>query len=237
MKTNSEKIVIIVVSVLSFILAPVVSSASLSLKIGSLKSGDQSIEIPISADRCEGLGALQFNFTYDAAVVEPTSVESGSDLSSGLVEFEIKSPGNLRVAMISSNPVKGSGELLKVIFKRVSQEEETSGFALSEVIAWDHETNTEMFVTHEAGALILTKKSGLIPDNLVPDHLKMPLIIGGIVLILLILIILIVKKLKGAKKCNKPAASNGAFCPECGSPHATDAKFCPKCGQAIPPTQ
>ena len=228
MHTSYQKAVLMMVSTLSLILTPVVLSATLSLKVGTVESSDQSIEVPMSATQCDGLGALQFSLTYDAEVIEPTSVDAGGNLTSGLVEFDIKSPGTVRVGMISSNPVKGAGELLKVTFKRLTSEDGKSDLSLNEVIAWDHKNNTEMLVTHEAGSVVLKNNLGLLPENLIPDYLKMPIIIGGVVLILFVILVTILKRSK--KKTTSP---DSAFCSKCGSPHSIDAKFCPKCGQAI----
>ena len=249
MKTTSEKIVSLWSIALTIILATAVSAASLSLKVGTVESSETTIEVPITTDRCEGLGAMQFNLSYDPAVIKPVSVESGSELTNGLVEFEIKSPGLLRVAMVSSNPVKGSGELLILLFDRVEKGATQTGLAITDEAAWDYENNTEMLVTSEAGALNLTTKSALIPDKL-----KMPLIIGAAIAALLIFMILIIVLVKRGSNKGKvaaipsqvppapanpnpspPSGEGDAFCQNCGSPHNSDAKFCPKCGQAINP--
>lgn len=236
MKTSSRKLIVKLVPALSFILAPAVHSATLSLKVGTVESSGQSIELPLSAVRCDGLGALQFSLGYDAELIEPTSVDAGGDLTGGLVAFDIKSPGTLRVAMISSKPVNGPGELLKITFRRINPEGSTSDLTVTEATAWDHQTNTEMLVTHEAGMLTLTRKSGLIPDNLVPDslipdYLKMPILIGWGVVALLIPLTLVRNHAK-RRKNSTPALC--AFCSNCGSAHSHDAQFCAKCGREIP---
>ncbi|MBT8044540.1 MAG: hypothetical protein KJO79_06275, partial [Verrucomicrobiae bacterium] len=202
-----------------------VTAATLSIKVDSTKSSDSEPEVTISSHQCDGLGALQFTLSYDSSVLEPTSVEAGSELSNGLIEFEIQEAGQLRVAMISSEPVKTTGELLKIIFKRTGSDTASSELNITVPIAWEFENNTEMLVNSEGGSLELTKPS-LIPSNLIPDHLKLPMIIGAAVLVLLVLVIAITKKKKP-----KPAADKGgSFCPECGGTHPSGAKFCPHCG-------
>ena len=215
------------------------SAATVSLKVEAIEGSGSSIEIPISTGQCEGLGALQFDLTYDPTVVKPESVEAGSALSSGLVEFEVKTPGLLGIALISSAAVNESGELLKVRFKRVAAEGGSTALGITGEAAWDYENNLEMLVTTEAGSLSLTPgipATGLLPSS----GLKVPLVIGGIVLLVVILIFAMARR---GKKTQTTAAardtsseSEGGFCEKCGAQHDAGARFCPKCGHAIDPS-
>ncbi len=242
MKTESAKSFrfFFLITTLLMTLGQAASAAAVSLKVETSKESGSSIETPISTERCDGLGALQFDLTYDPAIVEPESVEAGSALSNGLVEFEVKSPGLLRIALISSAAVNESGELLKVRFKPVAAEGGSTDVEITGEAAWDYENNLEMLVTTEAGFLSLTPDAP--PTKVLPNSdLKVPLVIGG-VLLLLVVILIIALAMRGRKPQTPAAApsardasseSEGAFCEKCGAQHNAGARFCPECGHAI----
>ena len=125
-------------------LAQAASAAEMSLKVETVKGGGTNIEIPITTDRCEGMGALQFVLTYDPVVVEVESVEAGNALPNGMVEFNIETPGQVGIALISSAPVDVSGELLKVRFKLFNAKGGSTPLEITKATAWDYDNNLEM---------------------------------------------------------------------------------------------
>ncbi len=224
-------------------LSQAASAATVSLKIDTTEGSGASIDVPITTKECEGLGALQFDLTYDPAIVDVESVDAGSGLSNGLVEFQVKAPGLLGVALISSVPVNGPGELLKVRFKPLTPEGSSTDLAITSETAWDYENNLEMLVTTEAGSLNLT--SSIPPTGFLPlGGSVIPLMIGGAVVVLVVILI-IVRAMRGRGSQPSSAAASasdtshesaGSFCEKCGAQHSRGARFCPKCGQATAPS-
>ena len=217
-------------------MAQAVSAATLSLKVASVDGNGPSIDLPVMALKCEGMGALQFVLTYDETVFEAESAEVGSGLSNGMVEFDIQTPGKIGIALVSSEPIIVAGELVKVRFKLLSPTGGRSDVKIAREIAWTYDKGLEMLVETEAGSVSISPSLA----NLIPKDWKMPIIIGAIVLFVIIFILLVTRKGKKTQpkitttpytKINSDSA--GGFCQECGAQHNADARFCPKCGQPI----
>lgn len=178
----------LLLAVAILLLAQTARAAAVSLKVAKVKGGGASVVVPITTDKCEGLGALQFDLTYDPAIVEPQSVDNGAALSNGLVEFKIKSPGLLGIALISSEPITEPGELLRVTFKPLAKATGSTPLEITNPLAQDHKDILEMLVTTEPGSLTIT--SGAIGD-LIPEEWKIPAMVGGGVLLVIILVLVL----------------------------------------------
>lgn len=214
------------------------SAATVSLKVETVEAGGPSVETPIATGPCEGLGALQFDLTYDPTVVEPESVEPGSALPNGMVEFKVKKPGVLGIALISSAPVDGSGTLLNVRFKPVAVAGGSTALGISGEKAWDFKNHLEMLVVAEPGTLRLTSGDS-VAGSLPKNDLMIPLLIGATGLVLAILIIALARRGRNARAAapSKSASnpSDGVFCEQCGARYGSGARFCPGCGRPINP--
>jgi hypothetical protein len=185
MKTKSTKRftgLLLAVAIMS--LAQNALGAAVSLKVAKIEGGGASVVVPITTDKCEGLGALQFDLTYDPAIVEPQSVDNGAALPNGLVEFKIKSPGRLGIALISSDPVTEAGELLKVTFKPLPKAAGATLLEITNQIAWDYKNNLEMLITTEPGSLTVTAATGF---DLIPEKWQTPAVIGGVLFLVIVL--------------------------------------------------
>ena len=223
----------------------VTTAATVSLKVATVEEAGSSCDVPISTLQCDGLGALQFVLTYDSTIVFPESVDAGSALSSGLVEFDVKEPGQLGVALVSSAPVDGAGELLKVRFKRIAPEGGQTDLAITSEAAWDHKNGLEMLVTAEPGSLTLkpdVPPTGMLPslDGISETTMLIAGAAGVVVLLLIVIIALAMRKRPAPFPAAPPApaspggpAAEGGFCQQCGSRHDPGARFCPGCGQPI----
>lgn len=134
--------------VFSIIGAPAfASSVTIGFQDASGPAGSSAV-VPLMVKSAAGLGALQMSVGYDPDVLEPTEVEPGA-LLSGLVDFNIVSPGVLSIAMATSQAVNGDGELMLLSFNVLGGSE--SLLELSEVRAWEQATSFEMMVTAESG--------------------------------------------------------------------------------------
>jgi len=220
-------------------------AATVSLKVATVEKQGSSCEVPISTMQCDGLGALQFVLTYDSTIVLPESVDAGSALSNGLVEFDVKEPGQLGVALVSSKAIDVAGELLKVRFKRIAPDGGQTALAITSEAAWDHENGLEMLVTIEPGSLTLKpgeSPTGMLPglDGISETTMLIAGAAGVVVLLLIVIIALAMRKRPAAAPSAPPAvappggpAAQGGFCQQCGSRHDPGARFCPGCGQPI----
>jgi hypothetical protein len=214
-------------------LSQIASAATLSMKVKTVSASGDRIVVPILTDTCEGLGALQFSLSFDQNVVAVVSVEAGAALSNGMVEFNLDTPGQVGIALASNEPITETGELLTVEFKTLNPKGGKTEVKINRPAAWDHKNNLEMLVTTEDGSLNVSPSRELIPEKL-----KLPLLIGGGVLFVLILIILIARRAKKSPQAapvatSGPGGAAGGFCQKCGAPHDAVARFCPKCGQAL----
>jgi cohesin domain-containing protein/zinc ribbon protein len=223
---------------LLLVMTQLVSAASLSLKVETVDGSGESIDLPIMALKCEGMGALQFVLTYDAAVVEAESAEAGSGLPNGMVEFNIQTPGQIGIALVSSEPLSIAGELVKVRFKLVSPKGGHSDVKIAREVAWTYDKGLEMLVTTKPGSVSMSPSFA----NMIPEDWKKPIIVGGIILFVLIFILLVTRRGKKTQPTvtaiappsqNISTCSNGGFCQKCGAQHVANANFCPKCGQPI----
>ena len=88
----------------------------------SLLGGDvlatDSVEVPLGIGLTTGLNILsfQFSFTYDTSVVRLSTVVTSGGLSSGYIIDVRDTAGAVTVAGAGTDPLSGSGELLKLRF-------------------------------------------------------------------------------------------------------------------------
>lgn len=199
MKTYRKNFRIIVILGLLAALGLVpVCAASVTVSIPDASGAEgASSSVPIVVKAAEGLGALQMSVTYDPTVLEPTDVEPG-ELLSGLVDFNITSPGVLRVAMATNQPINGEGEIIIMTFNVLGGSQSTLG--LSDVRAWEQATSFEMMVSGEPGSFTV---SGGMPLWL----------IGLIGFIVLAAIVILVVKMRSGSKVPAPAPASQPFVP------------------------
>ncbi|HHH75988.1 MAG TPA: hypothetical protein ENL03_03055 [Phycisphaerae bacterium] len=225
---------------------PAVAS-DLALKVSKVTAGGSDITAIISTDNCDALGALQFELTYDPAVVEAKSVVPGSALSNIMIDFNVKKPGLLGIAIVSSEPFSGTGELLEVRFKQTGAAGTSTKLVITHCMAWDHGNSQQMSITTEEGSVSFapankpapagTDKEPSSGDKKDDDSSSMILllIVGGLVLVVVIIMVMISKMAKKtnpvAQAYESPAETQGGFCENCGQELNTETRFCPKCGQ------
>lgn len=96
------------------------NTVSIPTNITSLTGAN--VTVPINVDDVTGNGLLSYDFTltYNPAVVTPLFVDQSSTLSSGMViTLNNPSPGTLIISGFQSNPLSGSGTMLKVVFSAI----------------------------------------------------------------------------------------------------------------------
>jgi hypothetical protein len=107
------------------------------------------VKVPVDIEGSKGCGALQFNVTYDPAVLEAKGVEEGGVLSGAMLTCNVAAPGVLKVAVIAQQPLSGDGTLAVVTFRVVGGGNCPLG--IDGPRAWEHASNLEMQVAVAPG--------------------------------------------------------------------------------------
>lgn len=109
------------------------------------------VEIPVTIEKPQQLGGLQFFLTHDPSVLEITDVVAGEAAGGALVDQRSEEAGVVRVAMITDEPVTSGGELL-IIQGRIAEDAAgTSALEIVEPRAWEHDQILEMLVEASSG--------------------------------------------------------------------------------------
>lgn len=102
------------------------------LHLNSIPTGT---ELKVEISSTENVGALQFEIVFPpegvAGQIEPAAL-----LPSALMESNLVEPGRLRVAVVSSEPILGSGTLAKLVFDSVTSLNPETDFRIENIKAW-----------------------------------------------------------------------------------------------------
>src|SRR5439155_6274288 len=90
------------------------SAVSLPASTGVAREGD--VVVPISVDPADGVVGMDFTIQYDPAVLTPTGVYTTAYTNGFQAQFNVPSPGQLRIGMFATSPLAGSGEVVWVVF-------------------------------------------------------------------------------------------------------------------------
>jgi len=133
-------------------------AAAITIKLPAVTGPASSeVKIPINVESAKGCGALQFDLTYDPAVMEVKSVDEGAILSGAMLTFNVPTPGRLKVAVVTQEPLPGDGELAIVSFS--VKDTGQSPLVLDNAKAWEHASNLEMLVSVVPGQFTVTGRS------------------------------------------------------------------------------
>ncbi|MBL8797514.1 MAG: hypothetical protein JNM56_26680 [Planctomycetia bacterium] len=122
----------------------------LSIAAGSTEAGALA-RVPIQLRSPIGIGAAQFEIVYDPAIVRFKGVEHGALLPTGFVEANVVQPGRARVALVSSEEVKGTGVLLLADFDVLAGPAGDTAIGLEAVRGWDQASNLPVHAASQAG--------------------------------------------------------------------------------------
>lgn len=144
--------------------------------------------VPIAIRGAQGLGALQFELTYDPAVLEAGEVVAGPGIAGVLLESNVVSPGRLRVAMAGNEPMTGDGELTAAFAVKAPG---TSALGLENARAWEQANSLDMLVDVESGEFLA------VASPAAGNHVILLAVVGGFVL--LVVIAVVVARAKGQR--------------------------------------
>jgi hypothetical protein len=113
---------------------------------------DPVTELTIEISSKEKIGAVQFELVFPAVGVFQ-QIEPAALLPSALIESNILEPGRLRVAVVSSEPITGSGEFARLRFASLPVSNPATELRLENIQAWHLESLAAVPV--EAGKTML----------------------------------------------------------------------------------
>lgn len=127
---------------------PVSSAVTIAVSPGASGVPESEADVSILLRGARGLGSLQFELTYDPAVLEGRTVAAGPGMPPMLLEFHEVSPGRLRVAMAGNEAMTGDGQLAVTFLVKAAG---TSPLQIENAQAWDQEAGHEMLLQVEPG--------------------------------------------------------------------------------------
>src|SRR5512144_1105302 len=112
------------------------ATVRISLPAGTASVGSET-KLPINI-RTGGteIGALQFDLVYESALLEALKVDAAAGIS-GLTDFHVTSPGRVRVAFASSEPLQ-EGEVFVVTVRGLAEGQSSLG--IENARAWERAT-------------------------------------------------------------------------------------------------
>ncbi len=169
---------------------PSAAAAAVTLAVPPDATGvpGRDAAVPIAIRGAQGLGALQFELTYDPAVLEAGEVVAGPGIPGVLLESNVVSPGRLRVAMAGNEPMAGDGELTAAFAVKAAG---TSALGLENARAWEQANSLDMLVDVEPGQFLAAASPAA------GNRVVLLAVVGGV--ILLIIIAIFVRRGKGQR--------------------------------------
>lgn len=165
-----------------------VSAAALTLTVGSASAPPGGeVNIPIKVGGANNVGAVQFDLTYDGALLTPVNVKAGALAPNSLVEFNAETPGRLAIGLVTVAPINGDGELVTARFKVNGTQGQVIPLTMVNAQAWDETTLIDNLVKTEPGQITVTSSISMFYILLIAA------VICGIGLLIIILIIIWLK--------------------------------------------
>jgi hypothetical protein len=93
-----------------------VPSQSNTVKVVPTGSGTYSIQ----GNNLNGVAGIQLDIVYDAASLASPKVTQGSLAAGALLASNTSQPGLIKIAIISTNPLSGSGQLAAIAFATIT---------------------------------------------------------------------------------------------------------------------
>jgi hypothetical protein len=128
------------------------SAPSWGLSVDDAKvSAGETVQVAIRASGDSGVGAAQLDLRFDPAVLDFRSVSPGPLLPSALLESRAASPGRVRVALASGEPVTGEGVLIVVQFTVRAGPPARTVVSIEDLRAWSEADVLPIVVSSRAG--------------------------------------------------------------------------------------
>lgn len=214
------------------------SVLELTLPITEVAPGQSTTAI-LSVSNAVDLGALQFSLVHDPEVAIITDVVAADLLPNAMLEFNPEE-GRCNIALVSTEPVSGTGPLLEITFVAVGGGGSVSDLTVQDPEAWEGVNNSLLDVVTFGGQVFV---SGMTAEPAGPFPWRTIALVEGALLLLCIALFV-----WWWKRRRMPAAPKGGvedrrgassrfpnYCSHCGVRLKTFMRYCYKCGKALRP--
>lgn len=214
-------------------------AATVTLRVASVEGAPNSVvEVPIQTTGATNIGAVQFDVTYDPAVVKAQSVTRGPAAgNNALLESNPAQPGRLRVGYASAEGMKSDGIFATIRFTVTGSTGQSSNLTLENSRAWEI-SHVEALVKTEAGKVTVAADYSLW-------LLIAALCMVSLLLMVIIVVWLLLRRRRPASTQSAPPQSyappppsslperepsSGWVCRKCKTNNRPTARFCSQCG-------
>lgn len=144
----------------------------------------QSVSIPIDLRGARDIGAMHLELVFDAAILQPDTVERGALLGGGnaLMESNTSYPGRVVISLISLQGISGDGTVAMVRFRVLGKGGQQSALRFESSRAWERTNHIDVVVNEEAGQV--TVQSGW----------PLLLIAAGLALLVLLIVVFFLRR-------------------------------------------
>lgn len=137
------------------------ASLTIGIEAAEAEAGGQ-IDVPITADVPDAVGAVQLELTFDPDVLNATEVIKGALIAgNSLLEFNTDVEGTVAIAIASLDDIVGDGELVIVSFEVVGSDGDTTEIGVADARAWESENHLEVLVETDSATLTVAAGSSL----------------------------------------------------------------------------
>lgn len=199
----------------------------------------QSTTAILSVSNAVDLGALQFSLVYDPQVATVIDVVAADLLPNAMLEFNPEE-GRCNIALVSAEPVSGSGPLLEITFAAVGGGGSVSALTVQDPQAWEGVNNSLLDVAASDGQVSI---SGVASVAAGPFPWRTIALVEGAFLLLCIALFV-----WWWKRRRMPVAPRGAveeqrglscrfpnYCCHCGVRLKPFMRYCYECGKELRP--
>ncbi|NQT85338.1 SBBP repeat-containing protein, partial [bacterium] len=120
---------------------------------------DETVDLPIHLNDVSSLGSLNFDLTYDPAVVQVVKVDRGDLLNrpNTLFRANTKETGVIHFGLASKTGISGSGPVAYVTFKAVGKDGDASALPPARLLPTDT-AGKRVALTQRAGEITIVKE-------------------------------------------------------------------------------
>jgi hypothetical protein len=174
-----------------FLSVSALQASSVTVTVASVEaSSGGTVDVPVRAAGASGIGAMQMDLVFDAAVLKPDSVNKGALLgNNALLQSNIDVAGRVIIALVTLDGIKGDGDILNVRFKVIGQSGQSSVLKLEKAMAWEGASHQDVLVKTEAGQFKMTGGANYL----------LWILIAIIVLLLLIILLILWRRSRSKK--------------------------------------
>ena len=127
--------------------------------------GVKEVRVPIEVKDAASVGSLHLELVYDGGTLNAVAVESGTAVGDALFEYNINTPGQLIVGLVSSRGISQDGSVAIVTFEVTGKSKTGTPLSLENVVAYDADTLNAIPASASAGSVV-TKDGSFTPPTL-----------------------------------------------------------------------